>query len=98
MALAIKFDEMIGSEEVKDQAELARLGHVRRARLSQIMNLLNLAPDIQEAFLFLPRTVEGRDVVGEREVRQVVALSCWRRQRQTWETGRRTRGSCVGFG
>ena len=62
MALAIKFDEMIRSGEVKDQAELARLGHVSRARLSQIMNLLNLAPDIQEAILFLPPTVEGRDV------------------------------------
>jgi len=35
---------------------LARLAHVSRARITQIMNLLLLAPDIQEAILFLPRT------------------------------------------
>src|SRR3712207_3152134 len=34
--------------------KVARLGHVTRARVTQIMNLLNLAPDIQEAILFLP--------------------------------------------
>ena len=50
-ALAIKFDEMIRSGEVKDQAELARLGHVSRARLSQIMNLLNLGKRPSEPLL-----------------------------------------------
>jgi len=34
---------------------------VTRARITQIMKLLNLAPDIQEEILFLPRTVKGRD-------------------------------------
>jgi hypothetical protein len=37
---------------VKDYADLARLGQVSRARITQIMNLLNLAPDIQEPILF----------------------------------------------
>ena len=46
---------------VKDYAALARLGHVSRARVSQVMALLSLAPDLQEAVLFLPRTVRGRD-------------------------------------
>jgi hypothetical protein len=55
MALAIRFDQLIRAGVVADQAELARLGHVTRARLTQIMNLLCLAPDIQEAILFLPR-------------------------------------------
>lgn len=41
--------------EVRDYAELARLGYVTRARLTQIMNLLLLATDIQEAILFKPR-------------------------------------------
>src|SRR5690349_9864793 len=54
MALAIKFDQMIRDGVVADYAELARLGHVTRARMTQIMNLLNLAPDIQVALLFLP--------------------------------------------
>ena len=59
MALAIRFDGLIRDGVVADQAELARLGHVTRARVTQIMNLLQLAPDIQEALLFLPRVEQG---------------------------------------
>jgi len=51
MALAIKFQEMVDRREVRDYADLARLGYVSRARITQIMNLLYLAPDIQESFL-----------------------------------------------
>lgn len=43
MALAIKFQDMVDRGEVRDYADLARLGHVTRARMSQIMNLLLLA-------------------------------------------------------
>src|SRR5437762_12025574 len=60
MALAMRFDDLIRSGQVTGYAELARLGHVTRARLSQIASLLGLAPDIQEAILFLPRTLRGR--------------------------------------
>jgi len=51
MALAIRFDGLIRAGKVRDYAELARVGRVTRARLTQIMNLLNLAPDIQEEIL-----------------------------------------------
>lgn len=61
MALAIRFDELLQQGHVKDYADIARLGHVTRARATQIMNLLNLSPDIQEEILFLPPTVAGRD-------------------------------------
>ena len=84
MALAIRFQQLIDDGVVADQAELARLGHVTPARLSQIMNLLNLAPDVQEEILFLPRTLEGRDAVGERDVRPIVVEVDWRRQRRMW--------------
>jgi hypothetical protein len=47
-ALAIKFQDMVDRGEVRDYADLARLGYVNRARLTQIMNLLLLAPRIQE--------------------------------------------------
>ena len=56
MALVIRFYQLVA-----DFAELARLGHVTRARIAQIMNLLHLAPDIQEAILFLPRVERGED-------------------------------------
>ena len=51
MALAIRLDHLIKSGQVTDQAELARVGHVTRARLTQIMDLNLLAPDIQEEIL-----------------------------------------------
>ena len=49
------------------------------------MNLLNLAPDIQEAILFLPRVESGRDPVGERELRRVAAKAEWGKQRRKWK-------------
>lgn len=84
MALAIRFDQLIRDGEVRDLADIARLGHVTRARVTQIMNLLHLAPDIQEAILFLPRVEQGRDPVTERDLRPVAALADWRKQRKAW--------------
>lgn len=84
MALAYKFQELVERGDVKDYADLARLGHVTRARMSQIMNLLNLAPDIQEEILFLPRTVKGCDPIGERNIRPITKILDWSRQRKLW--------------
>jgi hypothetical protein len=84
MALAIRFQGLLDRREVKDYAELARVGHVTRARLTQIMNLLNLAPDIQEAILFLPSVVRRRDRFKEWQVRPIAAEPHWGRQRQIW--------------
>ena len=85
MALAIRFDQLIRDGVVADQAELARLGHVSRARVTQIMNLLNLAPDIQEALLFLSPVKQGKDAVTERKLRAVVAEADWGRQWEMWK-------------
>lgn len=84
MALAIKFDGYIRDGVVTDYAELARLGHVTRARITQIMDLNLLAPDIQEAILNLPWTVKGRDPIRERHVRAIVAEANWKLQRRKW--------------
>jgi hypothetical protein len=89
MALAIKFDGLIREGVVRDYADLARLGWVTRARMTQIMNLLNLAPDIQEEILFLPKTLTGRDPVSERNIRQITAIVRWDRQRKSWREVRR---------
>ncbi len=85
MALAIRFDQLIRDGVVADQADLARLGHVTRARLTQIMNLLSLAPDIQEAILYLPATERGRESIAERDLRPIAALADWRIQRVLWQ-------------
>src|SRR5690349_12068599 len=70
MALAIHLDQLMREGKVKDYAEIARLGHVSRARLTQVMNLLNLAPDVQEAVLFRPTCKDVR----EWQLRRILAL------------------------
>ena len=85
MALALRLQRLVQSGEVADYADLARLGHVSRARVTQIMNLLNLAPDIQEELLFLPRTLKGRDPIRERHLRPIAAVLDWRKQRRMWK-------------
>ncbi len=85
MALAIRFEGLLQEGAVADQAEIARLGHVTRARVSQIMNFNYLAPDIQEALLFLPEVFEGRDPISERDLRPIMAEVGWERQRGMWE-------------
>jgi len=84
MALAIRMDELVRTGTVANHAELARLGHVSRARVTQIMNLLNLAPDIQEDILFLPAGEGGRDPIAERVVRPIAAILDWHSQREAW--------------
>jgi len=90
LALAIRFQDMIDQGEVRDFADLARLGYVTRARITQIMDLTLLAPDIQEEILFLPPRAKGRDPIKEKEVRAIAAIPHWHRQRKLWGTVRET--------
>ena len=83
MALAIRFDQLIRDGVVADQAELARLGRVSRARVTQIMDLLHLAPDIQERLLFL-NTLSGRRPYSERGLRAIQRVACWKKQRSAF--------------
>ena len=85
MALALRFERLINAGEIADRAEIARLGQVSRARVTQIMNLLLLAPDIQEEIMFLPRTQTGRDPIREMMVRPIAGVLDWRKQRKMWE-------------
>jgi hypothetical protein len=85
MALAIRFEAMVRAGEVASYAELARLGHVTRARVCQIMNLMHLSPDIQEAILFLPRTERGRDLVLLSDLQPIASILDWQRQRKMWQ-------------
>jgi len=84
MALAIRMEQLVREGRVADYADLARLAHVTRARITQIMNLLHLAPDIQEAILFLPRTDGSRAPIAERHLRPIAAVIDWRKQRRMW--------------
>jgi hypothetical protein len=89
MALAIRYEGLIRTGVVRDYADIARLGGVSKARVSQVMALLDLCPAIQEQLLYLPRTTHGRDPVTERQLRDVVAEADWAKQRELWVHGTR---------
>lgn len=84
MALAIRYDQLLKDGVVGSQTEIAELAQVTQPRMTQIMNLLHLSPEIQEELLFLAEVGEGRDKVTEREVRGIVTLTDWASQRQLW--------------
>lgn len=84
MALAIRFDRLIREGTVADRSELARLACVTQPRMTQIMNLLNLAPDIQDDILHLPSADHGRDSVTERHLRPITGVSSWAHQQSSW--------------
>ena len=88
MALAIRFDKLIAGGIVANQSELAHLAQVTQPRMTQIMNLLHLAPDIQEEILFMAPVTDGRDPVTERDLRPIAAESLWTRQRLAWWAAR----------
>ena len=91
MALALRFEELVRSGAVRDYTELARFGQVSRPRVTQIMNLLHLAPEIQEEILFLPPVSKGRDPIHLENLQALVALLDWQSQRRQWHEMHGTR-------
>jgi len=91
LALAWHIDGLVRSGALASYASAARLGHVSRARLSQIMSLLNLAPDLQEHVLFLPRPRRGRAPLTLRQLLRVAAALEWPEQRRRWRQLQRAR-------
>jgi len=79
LALAIRLEGLVREQAVRDYAAVARLGRVTRARITQIMKLCDLAPDIQEQILFLPPAAGG---INERNLRSVVQQMDWEEQRK----------------
>jgi hypothetical protein len=82
MALAVRLEGLLREGVIRDYAELARLGRVTRARMTQIMKLLDLAPDIQEQILFLP-LIQG---LNERNLRPIASRIDWDEQRRMFQT------------
>ena len=85
MALAIYYEDLIRKGHVYDYAEIATLGHVTRARVTQIMNLRLLAPDIQEELITLDRVIKGRDSLSLRQFQTIALDNDWRSQRKQWK-------------
>jgi hypothetical protein len=90
LALAWHVEGLVRAGTIPSYAAAARLGHVSRARLSQILSLLNLAPDLQEHLLFLHRPARGRQAQVLRHVLTVAGVLDWQEQRRRWRKLLRT--------
>ena len=77
MALAIRLDGLLRECPEMDGEELARRSCVSRPRITQILNLLSLSPDIQEQLLWLPPLAKGREVITEQSLRRLTAECHW---------------------
>ncbi len=84
MALAVQFQDMIQRGEARDYADLARLGCLTRERMSQIMELVWLAPDIQQEILEFPPTGAPHSPISEVAVRKIADHLSWAEQRVHW--------------
>jgi hypothetical protein len=84
LALAIHLEDMLRRGEAKDYADLARLSCLCRERISQIVRLNYLAPDIQIELLYLPPMPSGRYPISETAVRRIASLLSWADQRREW--------------
>src|SRR5260370_31588280 len=84
LALALKFEGLVRSGTIPDYAELARRGWVTRARVTQIMNLLQLATPIQEEILSCSEAENERDPVSERALRRLTCIPLWSKQLELW--------------
>jgi DNA invertase Pin-like site-specific DNA recombinase len=82
LALALRMEQMIQEGRVKKYSELAQLGQVSTARITQIMNLLHLAPDIQEQILSPDAAQAG---LREAAVRKLCSVVLWSEQRIRWQ-------------
>ncbi|WP_442511725.1 hypothetical protein SH528x_003437 [Novipirellula sp. SH528] len=85
MALAIRLDHLLATGQVKDQAEIARTAGITRARVTQILNLLQLAPDIQEQILELEPSTAPKPKFKEDELRKIATQPNWIKQRTAWK-------------
>jgi hypothetical protein len=83
VALAHKLEELVRSGAIQSYGELARLGHISPARLSQIMILAQLAPVIQEYVLFLSSQEDG--IITELELRKIAREPRWDRQHELFD-------------
>jgi len=81
MALRIKLEGLVREKKVPSYRNLAEAGRVSRARLSQILRLADLAPEIQEHLLFLPKIVAGPDPITEKVLRHIARCMDWEWQR-----------------
>ena len=84
LALAHHLQAAIDRGAIADRADVARKLGLTRARVTQLLDLLLLAPDLQDAVLAL-EAVDGAEPMAERTLRAVAHAGTWAEQRAAWE-------------
>lgn len=75
-------DELLQTGQVSNQSALAEFAQITPARLTQILTLFNLAPDIREELSLMPKTTVRRREIQEKAVRRITMEMEWQRQRE----------------
>lgn len=83
LALAHHLQAAIDRGAIADRADVARKLGLTRARVTQLLDLLLLAPDLQAAVLAM-ETVDGTEPMAERTLRAVAHAGTWMEQRAAW--------------
>jgi hypothetical protein len=68
---AIEWRRQIDAGEVQNKAEIARREGITRARVTQVMSLLRLAPEFQKQILTMSDTIRS-SAVTERRLRPII--------------------------
>ncbi len=85
LALAHHLQHAIERGIAHDRADVARRLGLTRARVTQLLDLLLLAPDLQAGVLALD-AVGGNEPITERRLRGVASIHSWQKQRVELET------------
>ncbi len=78
LALAYRVDDLVERGVLKSYAEAAGKLGITRARVSQVLQLMNLSPRIQEEIL------TGNTAPSERRLRSIAAIPDWAEQQARW--------------
>jgi len=81
LVLGYHFERLVRGGAVRDYADLARLTGLSKARVTQIVNLTLLVPDIQAEILVLDERTNAGNTL-ERGLRDVTSLPDWNDQRR----------------
>jgi hypothetical protein len=84
LALAIQIESEVTAGKVRDYADAARVRCLSRERVSQVVRLRFLAPDIQVEILYLPPSATGRYPISEAALRSIANRLSWAEQRRQW--------------
>lgn len=84
LALAHRWNRLIDEGVVANHAEIARVMGLSRARVTQITDLLYLAPNIQEDILLRVCGENREPSLPERAMRPITGTPTWAEQRALW--------------